>query len=123
MARPRAGEWLEDEVANYKREGVNIVISLLEPHEIDELDLRQERRCCEAAEIMFRAFPIADRGTPTSMSEAKKFIDEIASFAKQDKKNCYSLQGRNRSFFHDSRGSITAFWTEYGFSFSAYCRL
>lgn len=34
MARPRAGEWLEDEIAGWRAQSVDIVVSLLEPAEI-----------------------------------------------------------------------------------------
>src|SRR5438477_7668874 len=42
MARPRAGEWLEDEVAHWRAVGVDTVVCLLEPAEIAELALADE---------------------------------------------------------------------------------
>jgi hypothetical protein len=33
-ARPRAGDWLPDEVAGWRSEGVDVVISLLQPSEV-----------------------------------------------------------------------------------------
>ena len=32
-ARPRGGDWLEDEMANWRRAGIDTVLSLLTPEE------------------------------------------------------------------------------------------
>ncbi len=69
-ARPRAGDWLADEVAGWRREGVDIVISLLESSEVAELDLRQEAELCRQEHLRFVSFPIADRAVPSSTNEA-----------------------------------------------------
>jgi len=98
MARPRSGEWLEDEIASYKREGIDVVISLLESHEIAELELQQEAKFCEAAGIKFLVFPIADRRVPLFIKETRKFIEDILAYAKQDKKvaiHCRAGIGRS----------------------------
>lgn len=68
MPRPRAGDWLEDEVQSWRRQGLDIVVSLLEDSEITELGLADEPRACERAGLRFLRFPVADRGVP--MSEA-----------------------------------------------------
>jgi hypothetical protein len=47
MARPRAGDWLEDEIAYWKHSDVGVVVSLLEREEIDDLGLRMEKPLCE----------------------------------------------------------------------------
>src|SRR5713101_2898754 len=36
MARPRAGDWLADEIAGWRAAGIDIVVNLLEPAEIAE---------------------------------------------------------------------------------------
>jgi hypothetical protein len=66
MPRPRAGEWLEDEVTSWHREGIRTVVSLLEVPEIAELGLLEEPRLCASQGIEFISFPIPDRGVPTS---------------------------------------------------------
>src|SRR5262249_4097520 len=48
MPRPRAGDWLLDEIACWKREAINVVVSLLEQHEVDDLELSEEATCCRA---------------------------------------------------------------------------
>lgn len=47
MARPRAGDWPEDEIAHWRRSGVGLVVSLLERDEIDDLGLKMEAIRCE----------------------------------------------------------------------------
>src|SRR5215472_6743301 len=42
LGRPRAGDWLCDEIADWKAPGVTDVISLLQSHEIRELGLTRE---------------------------------------------------------------------------------
>jgi protein-tyrosine phosphatase len=77
MPRPRAGDWLEGEVAGWKAEGMDVVVSLLEPDEIAELDLRRLPRICRAVDIEFVPFPIPDRGVPASMRETGRFIHRL----------------------------------------------
>jgi hypothetical protein len=42
MPRPRAGEWLDDEIIGWQMEGNDTVVSLLELPEISELGLERE---------------------------------------------------------------------------------
>jgi hypothetical protein len=44
MPRPRAGDWLEDEVSSWHGAGIRTVVSLLEAHEVAELGLDSEER-------------------------------------------------------------------------------
>ena len=41
-ARPRGGDWLEDEIAHWQRSGIKIVFSLLTDEEMSDLDLLNE---------------------------------------------------------------------------------
>ena len=66
MARPRAGDWLEDEVVGWKAEGINTVVSLLERDEVMDLGLDLEESLCCRESMEFIAFPIVDRGVPVS---------------------------------------------------------
>ena len=58
MARPRAGEWLRDEIAGWKSVDVSTVVSLLQPYEVQELGLEEEPTLCATAGIKFVSFPI-----------------------------------------------------------------
>lgn len=77
MARPRAGDWLQDEIAGWHRAGVGTVLSLLEAHEERELALTQERALCESQGIEFLSFPIKDRGIPGSMRDVDVLVDQL----------------------------------------------
>ena len=63
-ARPRGGDWLEDEIAAWQRCGVDTVVSLLEGAEEAELDLAGERAAVLVRGMSFRSLPTVDRGVP-----------------------------------------------------------
>ena len=78
VGRPRAGDWLTDEVAAWKAEGITDVISLLEDHEIRDLELTQEAAVVTAAGMSFRRFPIPDRGVPASRPQMEMLWNDLA---------------------------------------------
>jgi len=69
-ARPRGGDWLEDEVRSWRQAGVDIVVSLLTPEEVAELDLGEEGPSCRKHGVEFFSFPVLDRGVPASRQSA-----------------------------------------------------
>jgi protein-tyrosine phosphatase len=77
MPRPRAGDWLDDEIAGWKAEGVDLVVGLLERQEIEELELDRLPASCRAVGIEYLSFPIADRGVPSSAKEADRLVRRI----------------------------------------------
>lgn len=77
MPRPRSGEWLGDEIAGWKRLGVQTVVSLLEPNEVRELDLVQEESLCMAADMQFISFPIPDRGVPNNPATFSQLLTTL----------------------------------------------
>jgi protein-tyrosine phosphatase len=66
MARPRADDWLEMEVSEWKTSGIDVVVSLLEQHEVVELGLQREAELCRSSGIDFVSRPISDRSVPES---------------------------------------------------------
>lgn len=78
MPRPRAGDWLVDEIAGWRSAGLKIVLSLLEPHEVRELGLLDEQDICWDEGIEFIPFPIPDRGVPSSIRSIEALVDSIA---------------------------------------------
>jgi protein-tyrosine phosphatase len=74
MARPRSGDWLEDEISGWSRAEVGTVVSLLEAHEVRELGLSPEAKLCQDRNIEFLSFPIPDRGIPHSTRDATELI-------------------------------------------------
>jgi protein-tyrosine phosphatase len=77
MPRPRGEDWLPDEVSGWHREGLSLVVSLLEAHEVRELGLREEEDLCRLAGIEFISFPIPDRGVPSTISKAIPLVEQI----------------------------------------------
>jgi protein-tyrosine phosphatase len=77
VPRPRGGDWLEDELARMKGAGVDVLVSMLEPGEAEELGLSRESQLCKAVGILFRSFPIPDRETPQSTVLFFQFVDEL----------------------------------------------
>lgn len=77
--RPRGGDWLDDEIAAWKADGITIVVSTLTKGEATHLDLDLEGEACEAADIEFRSFPIPDVTVPDSIRKVRDFLLPIES--------------------------------------------
>lgn len=75
MARPVAGEWIDEEFRGLAAAGIRQVASLLEPEEAREVGLEDEERVCARHDIRFVSFPLPDRGLPAS-------VDSFAAFTK-----------------------------------------
>jgi hypothetical protein len=71
VARPRGGDRLTDEIANWKRGDVHAVLSLLTPDEERDLDLRDEASEARKSGLDFYSFPIADRQVPKIRGKAR----------------------------------------------------
>ncbi len=82
MARPRSGEWLEDEIIGLKQLGVDCIVSLIEQHEIIELGLVDEERLCLQNGIEYIHFPIADRETPTSIKAFQNWAERLSTMVR-----------------------------------------
>lgn len=85
MARPRAGDWLDDEVAGWRAEGIGVVVSLLEAGEVRELGLDREAGLCHDLDMEFISFPFPDRGVPTSTWETMALAEAIVARLNQGK--------------------------------------
>jgi protein-tyrosine phosphatase len=72
--RPRGGDWLDDEIAAWKADGVAIVISTLTKKEAAHLDLDRERQACAGVGIEFFGFPIPDCEIPASIGALQEFL-------------------------------------------------
>jgi hypothetical protein len=79
MPRPRAGDWLEDEVASWRRSGLDVVACLLEDAEVAELGLADEPAVCERAGVRFLRLPVPDRGLPGSPAAVSELVQALAA--------------------------------------------
>ncbi|MCB1681120.1 MAG: dual specificity protein phosphatase family protein [Rhodospirillales bacterium] len=77
MAKPVAGEWLEEQFQFYRDSGITLLVSLLEEFEAYELGLQDEHRAAERHGITFLSFPIADRGLPESLPRFHAFVSSL----------------------------------------------
>jgi protein-tyrosine phosphatase len=77
VPRPRGGDWLEDEVRAWRAAGIDVVVSLLMPDEIEELDLEAEGDRCGQHEIRFFSFPVIDQGVPDSLEAVSSLVLEL----------------------------------------------
>lgn len=56
MPRPRAGDWLEDEIAGWRSEGIHVVVSLLKDEEVREPGLQRVSDLCRNTCTEFISF-------------------------------------------------------------------
>lgn len=76
--RPRGGDWLGDEMAAWRAAGVETVVSLLTPGEVEEFDLEDEPAAGAAHGVRFLSLPVPDRETPASRAAFEGLVSEIA---------------------------------------------
>jgi protein-tyrosine phosphatase len=82
MAAPRPAEHFETIITDWKDEGVEVIVSLLEESEIPGLT-EAERTLCEELDVEFFSFPVRDKTVPDSADTlaiiARRLADRIAS--------------------------------------------
>jgi len=97
-ARPRGGDWLDDEMRAWRGAGIDVVVSLLEPEEAAGLDLESEKARSEAAGIQFFSFPIVDRSIPAPSSDVHGFLRLIRAKLSEGKNTAiHCRQGVGRA--------------------------
>ena len=98
VPRPRGGEWLEDEAAAWREADLNVIVSLLETDEIEAFELAREAEVCEANDISFFSFPIADRRVPVSEHALVELLNKLKSLLVKGKNigiHCRQSIGRS----------------------------
>lgn len=76
-ARPRGGDWLDDEISEWFRFGIKTTVSLLTRDEEQELDLQREAQQARRQGVKFLSLPIPDRQVPRSESEVSGLLEEV----------------------------------------------
>ena len=79
ISRPRGGDWLEDEALGWQRDGIGVVISLLEPEESAPLDLLHESDAAAAYGVHCISSPIPDRGVPERIFSSRDREGPVSS--------------------------------------------
>jgi protein-tyrosine phosphatase len=82
MAAPRPAEQIEAIILDWKDEGVDVIVSLLEESEIPGLT-QAERSLCEEVGVEFFSFPVRDKTVPDSADTlaviARRLADRIVA--------------------------------------------
>jgi protein-tyrosine phosphatase len=98
LSRPRGGDWLADEVRSWKNAGISVVVSLLMPDEISDLELTHEPELVRNDGLAFLSFPIVDRSIPGSRGAALEFTRKLGNALDQGRHvGIHCRQGIGRS--------------------------
>jgi protein-tyrosine phosphatase len=80
MPRPRGGEWLLDEMKFLYYDGVDVLVSLLTPDEVAELDLAAEPASCRSQGIIYFSYPIIDRSIPPFSADTFALLEQLKAY-------------------------------------------
>jgi protein-tyrosine phosphatase len=78
VLRPRGDDWLQDEIVRLKLNGVQTIVSMLEPWEAEGLGLALEGPLAEQSGLSFLNYPIPDRQLPSDVSSFRRFAASLA---------------------------------------------
>ena len=79
VPRPRGGDWLERDLKLIRKDGIDVLVSMLTSEEAAEFELTDERECSRLAGIEFISFPIVDRGVPESKESFADLANKLAA--------------------------------------------
>lgn len=97
-ARPRGGDWLEDEISGWRKAGVDAVVSLLTPQENGELQLGAESSLAQSRGLRFLSLPVGDRGVPSSWDDALLAVENVSEMLREGRNVAvHCRQGIGRS--------------------------
>jgi hypothetical protein len=96
-ARPRGGDWLEDDIQRFSTEGIGVLVSMSTPEESAELGLSDEGKFCDQCRISFFNLPIADRSVPNEF-EIDTPLRHTGQAVAMRQRSRLSLQSGHRAF-------------------------
>jgi len=85
VALPSGDEWLEQDLANLKLGGIDVLVSLLMPDEAADLGLEAEAALARRAGMEFISYPIPDRTTPVDSVGFGLLISQLAEAVRAGK--------------------------------------
>lgn len=98
IARPRGGEWLDEERHALKEAHFNVVLSLLTSEESEELGLTTEAQLSTKYGLEFINFPIPDLGVPASPTATREILNRLLNALRRGKRIAiHCRQGIGRS--------------------------
>lgn len=98
MPMPNGGGLLEYAILHLKNEGVDVLVSMLEDHEIEKYELVKEKELCKKNHITYLNFPILDRNLPESFEGVHEFVQKLSKYSEVNKKiafHCFAGIGRS----------------------------
>ena len=97
VLRPRGDDLLEIDMAGMKRDGVQILVSLLEKSETEMLGLEEEGSFAERTGMEFLSYPIPDVHVPQNPVSFRAFAESLATQLRSGKRvgiHCRGSIGR-----------------------------
>ncbi|CAN5592554.1 hypothetical protein BH10ACI1_BH10ACI1_17710 [soil metagenome] len=85
VARPRGGDWLEDEAAAWADVELNVIVSMLDEEETRTFELEREAEFCALNGIDFFSLQVADRGVPVADETFFRFTEKLKTLLLQGK--------------------------------------
>jgi protein-tyrosine phosphatase len=99
---PRGGRFLQGELVNFKRSGIQTLVSLLSDEQVGMLELDEEASLARRLGMQFLHHPIPDHELPRSLHAFRAFVTDLAR----------RLQGGERMGIHCwgsiGRATVTA---------------
>lgn len=95
---PRGGDSLEDEVASLKKQGTDVLISMLTDEESREFELEDEADCCARNAIEFVSYPVPDHEVPADYEAFASFVKLLSDRLAEGKGvaiHCFAGIGRS----------------------------
>ena len=95
---PRGGNRHEDEVASLKRQGTDVLVSMLTEDETEEQELQDEADCCDRNAIEFISYPVPDREVPAHFDSFVGFVELLLNRLAEGKRiaiHCFAGIGRS----------------------------
>ena len=98
MPRPAGGGRLKEAIGDLREAGVDVLVSLLEDHEVESLQLLKEGEVSRANGITFLSHPIPDHDVPTDEEETVAFVRSLGELYAEGKSvviHCFAGIGRS----------------------------
>ncbi len=98
MPCPLGGKRLEDEVASLKRQGTDVLVSMLTEEETEELELQDEADYCTRNAIEFVSYPVPDHEIPVDYEAFASFVKLLSDRLAEGKGvaiHCFAGIGRS----------------------------
>ncbi len=101
MPYPGKNHSLESDIISLKSKGVDVIVSFLQPEELNSLGLEEQENICYDHKILYLNFPIEDSKVPNSVELSREFIFDLLSLLKNGKHlalHCKGGVGRTGTF-------------------------